>query len=122
MRSRRSNRQAGFTLVELLTVLGIIGVLAAIAVPQFSSRQGKAFDARLKQDARNAATAQEAYFTDNLTYFSGGCESLPGAKLSPGVTCNATGDTTAFTIQTTHPRATVSCIYSTTTAPNLICS
>jgi prepilin-type N-terminal cleavage/methylation domain-containing protein len=121
MRSR-SHRQAGFTLVELLTVLGIIGILAAIAVPQFSSRQGKAFDARIKQDARNVATAQEAYFTDNLTYASGGCSALPGAKISDGVVCTTTGDVTAFTVQTTHPRATVSCTYSTSTAPNLICS
>jgi len=121
MRSRR-RRQAGFTLVELLTVMGIIGVLAAIAVPQFSSRQGKAFDARIKQDARNAATAQEAYFTDNFTYYTGGCEDLPGAKISQGVSCTTSGDPTAFTIRTTHPRATVICTYSTSTAPNLICS
>lgn len=120
MRSRRT-RQAGFTLVELLTVMGIIGILAAIAVPQFSSRQGKAYDARVKADARNIATAQEAYFTDNLTYFSGACDTMPGAKLSQGVACAATGDGTTFSIQTSHPRASVHCTYSSSTAPNLIC-
>jgi prepilin-type N-terminal cleavage/methylation domain-containing protein len=117
-----SKRHAGFTLVELMVVVGIIGVLAAIAVPQFSSRQGKAYDARVKQDARNVATAEESYYTDNLTYYSGSCNSMPGVNLSPGVMCTATSSGNAFSIQTSHPRATQSCTWTSDATPNLSCS
>jgi type II secretion system protein G len=63
----RKNNQ-GFTLIELLIVVVIIGILAAIAIPRFSSTKGKAFDAAAKTDLRNAMTAQEAYYSDNQTY------------------------------------------------------
>lgn len=117
-----SRRESGFTLIELLVVVGIIGVLAAIAVPQFSSRQGKAYDARVKQDARNVATAEEAYYTDNASYYSGDCSALPGANISSGVVCNATGGANTFSVQTSHPRASLTCTWSSDGVPNLNCS
>src|SRR3989442_12001989 len=82
MRSAR-HRETGFTLIELLVVVAIIGSLAAIAIPQFASQKGKGYDARVMQDARNAATGEEAYFSDTLTYFTGSCALLPGANLPP---------------------------------------
>jgi type IV pilus assembly protein PilA len=117
-----SRRSAGFTLIELMVVVGIIGVLAAIAVPQFMSRQGKAYDARVRQDARNAATAQESYYTDFMSYYTGACTALPGANVSPGVVCTATASSNSFSIQTSHPRATVSCTWTSDATPNLTCS
>ena len=116
------HRTAGFTLIELLVVIGILGSLAAIAIPIFSGRQGKAYDARVMQDARNVATAEEAYFVDWLAYYNGDCSQLPGVNLSPGVQCQATDMGAAFEIQTRHPQATRRCIWTSNASPNLSCS
>ncbi len=61
-------KRKGFTLIELLIVVVIIGILAAIAIPKFSSTKEKAYVASMKSDLRNLATAQEGYFSDNLAY------------------------------------------------------
>lgn len=58
----------GFTLIELLIVVVIIGILAAIAIPKFSSTKNKAYVAAMKSDLRNLVTAEEGYFADNVTY------------------------------------------------------
>jgi prepilin-type N-terminal cleavage/methylation domain-containing protein len=61
-------RNAGFTLIELLIVVVIIGILAAIAIPKFSSTREKAFLASMKSDLRNLATLQDLYHNNNYTY------------------------------------------------------
>jgi type IV pilus assembly protein PilA len=60
----RKKNQKGFTLVELLIVIAIIGILAAIAIPQFSTYRAKAFIAATKSDAKNAYTALQAYISE----------------------------------------------------------
>jgi len=66
----RSHRQDGFTLIELLIVVVIIGILAAIAIPKFTSAREKAFLATMKTDLRNLATLQDVYHNSNFTYSS----------------------------------------------------
>ena len=61
----KRKKSKGFTLIELLVVVAIVGILAAIAIPQFAEYRARGFNARVEADARNAATAQEAYFVDN---------------------------------------------------------
>lgn len=81
--------EKGFTLIELLVVVAIIGILAAIAIPQFAEYRKRGFDSRSVSDLRNAATAEEAYFADYEKYVScadPNCPTiLPGFKQSDGV-------------------------------------
>jgi type IV pilus assembly protein PilA len=67
-RIRKAQEEEGFTLIELLVVIIIIGILAAIAIPVFLNQRQKGYDAAIKSDLRNAATAEETYLTDNNSY------------------------------------------------------
>src|SRR5688572_30698318 len=61
----RSQGEGGFTLVELLVVMLILGLLAAIAIPSFFNQREKAKDADAKAAVRTAQTAMETYATGN---------------------------------------------------------
>jgi prepilin-type N-terminal cleavage/methylation domain-containing protein len=58
----------GFTLIELMIALAIIGILAAIAIPQLSVHRTKSYNTAAVSDLKNAAIAQEAYYVDNRLY------------------------------------------------------
>jgi type IV pilus assembly protein PilA len=67
MLNRIRNRK-GFTLIELLIVVAIIGILAAIAIPQFSQYRAKAYNSAAQSDLKNTKTNLESYFADNQMY------------------------------------------------------
>jgi type IV pilus assembly protein PilA len=59
--------EKGFTLIELLVVIAIIGILAAIAIPQFAAYRNQAFCSRVESDVGNAMIAAEGYYAQDPT-------------------------------------------------------
>lgn len=66
--ARDKRGQSGFTLVEILVVMVIIGILVTVGVSSFGGAQKKGRDARRKEDIRQIANALEMYYHDNDTY------------------------------------------------------
>lgn len=73
----------GFTLIELMIVVVIIGVLAAIAIPKFASTKERAHVTAMKSDLRNLATVQEMYLSDFGSYTPVIASNLAGAVATP---------------------------------------
>jgi prepilin-type N-terminal cleavage/methylation domain-containing protein len=97
-----ANPRRAFTLIELLIVVVIIGILAAIAIPKFQNTKGKANAAALKTDLRNLSSAQESYFFENHTYTTSARQL--NMQTSPGVVLtivDATGS--GWSAKATHP-------------------
>jgi len=82
----------GFTLIELLIVITIIGIIAAVALPQYSAYRQRGYDARANSDLRNAATAEEAYYTTYQKYVSLAATGPASPAKLPGLNVSATVD------------------------------
>ena len=105
MKMTKKKGQKGFTLIELMIVIAIIGILAAIAIPQFAQYRARGYMAATRSDVKNCYTAATAYFADNpaataLTIEN--CEAS-GYKATTGVTVTVTsGTASAFSLSGAH--------------------
>jgi prepilin-type N-terminal cleavage/methylation domain-containing protein len=111
MRSKK-----GFTLIEILIVVVIIGILAAIAIPKFANTKDKTFVAAMKSDLRNLATYEKQYAADNNgAYFPGTATSvspLQGFVPSQNVTIVAiavVGPPQTWSATATHSQSAKTC-------------
>ena len=64
----QASSNQGFTLLELIVVVAVLGILAAIAVQQFQIHRARAIDASMRSDLKNAALAMESYYGEFLSY------------------------------------------------------
>src|SRR5437764_7442545 len=81
----------GFTLIDLLIVVVVMGILAAIAIPKFANTKAKAYIASMKSDLRNLVTAEEAYFADSVKYSATTTSTTHPTELSVTI-CVTTGN------------------------------
>ena len=99
----------GFTLLELLVVVSIVGILASIAIPQYASYRARGFDSIVESQVRHIATGEEAYFASNSTY-TNDVNQLEGMVIDDDITItigagNGGGLDNSFRIHGSHPQA-----------------
>lgn len=98
-------KRPAFTMIELLIVIIILGILAAIAAPRFVSTRRKAFIASMIADLRTTVSAAEAYYSQTGTYVN-----YPAPRGSNGASITFTGTANGWRATATHP-----------VAPGLVC-
>jgi len=106
----RAKNEKGFTLIELLIVIAIIGILAAIAIPQFNQYKARAHDVASKSDLHNIYLACKAYWADNGSEKSCSETEAKGAAYgfspSEGVIPSASGAESSWSASASHPSGT----------------
>jgi prepilin-type N-terminal cleavage/methylation domain-containing protein len=132
---RESKNEAGFSIVELLVVGAIFGILALIAVPQYSMYRERSYKTAAANDLRNIAAAQETYFAQNAKYYSlsscsnvdalSQCEiaGLPGVdRLSKGINIKIEASPSGFKGEARHAKSDITCRWDSTQGGMLGCS
>lgn len=109
-RAPRTLNRYGFTLVELLLVIVVLGVLAAVAVPRYTTSRERAYVATMKSDLRNLAIEQEIYFYDDNHFVYAGDLGALGFTPSRGVAISISNvSSTGWSATATHSSTKKSC-------------
>jgi prepilin-type N-terminal cleavage/methylation domain-containing protein len=101
--------QRGFTLIEVLVVIVLIGVLSGIAISQYASFKARGYESKVAAAVRGIATGEEAYYAQNRVY-AGELDALPGMVVGDVAIIIDAGNSgtlgSSFRVIGTHPAAT----------------
>ena len=93
---RRARR--GFSMIELLTVMAVIGLLAALGIPRYRDMKRRAYSANIVGDFNTVRVAAYNYFADNNTYPPDGAAGAPPVALRPYLPNDFTFDNGIYTL------------------------